>query len=303
MFTILSRAIGFLLIIYLGYFLKQRKVFKHEDGAKLSTLLMNVTLPCSILASAAPIPFSFDLLLPFLMGIVGNLILDGFGYYFEKSHQPFKKGIALIQNSGFNIGTFVIPFVIAFFPSKYMMTVLLFDTGNSIMCIRGNYLLAERIIQGKQKQSIKAILKKIVASIPLCTYLMTLTVSLLQIQVPHLFLNIVSIAGNANPFVAMLMIGVLVDFHIDRQDVRLLIKRLLQRFVLMGILAGFVYSTFPISLVARKMLVLCLLAPISTLGPVYALQLGSTRSESANLNSLSIFISLLMLTFLSMCFA
>lgn len=302
MFSILSRAIGFLLIIYLGYYLKQRKVFRREDGAKLSTILMNVTLPCSILASAAPLSFSFDLLFPFFMGIIGNLLLDGIGYHFEESKNPFRRGIALIQNSGFNIGTFVIPFVIAFFPSRYMMTVLLFDTGNSIMCIRGNYLIAERIIKGKQQQSVRMIFKKIFASIPLLTYLLTLLLSLLQIQIPQLFLNIASIAGNANPFIAMLMIGVLVDFHIEKCAIRLLVKRLLQRFILMGLLAGIVYATFPISLPSRQMLVLCLLAPISTLGPVYALQLGSDRSESANLNSLSIFVSIILLTVLSMCF-
>lgn len=72
--------------------------------------------------------------------------------------------------------------------------------------------------------------------------------------------------------------------------------------ILMGLLAGIVYATFPISLPSRQMLVLCLLAPISTLGPVYALQLGSDRSESANLNSLSIFVSMILLTVLSMCF-
>ena len=49
--SILSRAVGFLLIIYLGYFLKYRQVFMREDGAKLSVILMNVTLPCSILSS------------------------------------------------------------------------------------------------------------------------------------------------------------------------------------------------------------------------------------------------------------
>ncbi len=91
MFSILSRAIGFLLIIYLGYYLKQRKVFRREDGAKLSTILMNVTLPCSILASAAPLSFSFDLLFPFFMGIIGNLLLDGIGYHFEESKNPFTK--------------------------------------------------------------------------------------------------------------------------------------------------------------------------------------------------------------------
>ena len=170
------------------------------------------------------------------------------------------------------------------------------------MCIRGNYLIAERIIQGKQKQSIKVIIKKIFTSIPLCTYLLTLIVSLLQIHISPLFLNIVSIAGNANPFIAMLMIGVLVDFHIEKQSIRSLVERLAQRFVLMGLLSGFVYFIFPIGLIERQMLVLCLLAPISTLGPVYALQLGSDRSESANLNSLSIFISILMLTLLSMYF-
>lgn len=300
--SILSRAVGFLLIIYLGYFLKHRQVFRREDGAKLSVILMNVTLPCSILSSEHQLTFTSQLLIPFFLGMLGNLLLDGIGYYFEKSHEPEAKAIALIQSSGFNIGTFVLPFVMAFFPSRYIMTVLLFDIGNSIMCIRGNYLMAERIIGGQQKESLLALAKKVFASIPLCTYLLVLVISLLHISIPQGILNFTSIAGNANPFLAMFMIGVMVDFHIEKSAAASLVRRLLQRFGFMAVLSALLYLFLPVNLAAKQMMVLCLFAPISTLGPVYAMQLGSKSAEPANLNSLSIFVSIIILTILCLCF-
>ena len=54
MLSILTRSLGFLLVIYLGYFLKMRKITIQEFGKVLSTIVMNITLPCAILSSLTP---------------------------------------------------------------------------------------------------------------------------------------------------------------------------------------------------------------------------------------------------------
>ena len=51
MIDILIKAGGFILIIMLGFALKTKGVCTREHGSFLSTIIMNITLPCSLLSS------------------------------------------------------------------------------------------------------------------------------------------------------------------------------------------------------------------------------------------------------------
>ncbi|WP_236682951.1 MULTISPECIES: hypothetical protein [unclassified Streptococcus] len=146
---ILMKALGFLAIIGLGYFLKIRRVVKREDAGIFSTIVMNVTLPCALLASASYIQLSAVLLVPLILGFVANLIMDAMGYFRGRKQGAVDKGVSLLQLSGYNIGTFSLPFVQAFFPASYLATVLLFDTGNAFMVLGGNYTLAASLNRQK----------------------------------------------------------------------------------------------------------------------------------------------------------
>ncbi|MDQ8758743.1 hypothetical protein [Streptococcus ruminantium] len=53
----------------------------------------------------------------------------------------------------------------------------------------------------------------------------------------------------------------------------------------------------------KIMLLICLASPISVMSPVYALKLGSYSAEPANLNSLSILVSLVLMMLLIFMFA
>ncbi|WP_227984780.1 hypothetical protein [Streptococcus ruminantium] len=80
MAEILIRALGFLLVIALGYMLKLRKVVRREDAGIFSAIVMNVTLPCTILVSASSVQLGEGLLIPLLFGFAMNLVMDGIGY-------------------------------------------------------------------------------------------------------------------------------------------------------------------------------------------------------------------------------
>lgn len=47
MLSILLKALGFIFIIAIGLQQKQKGIFKKEHGAFLSTVIMNITLPCT----------------------------------------------------------------------------------------------------------------------------------------------------------------------------------------------------------------------------------------------------------------
>ncbi|WP_308937564.1 hypothetical protein [Streptococcus ruminantium] len=63
------------------------------------------------------------------------------------------------------------------------------------------------------------------------------------------------------------------------------------------------YFLLPIDRMMKIMLLICLASPISVMSPVYALKLGSYSAEPANLNSLSILVSLVLMMLLIFMFA
>ena len=66
----------------------------------------------------------------------------------------------------------------------------------------------------KKNKSFKTVAKKLFSSIPFCTYIILFFLSLFHIAIPTQILTVTSIAGNANAFLAMLMIGILLEIKI-----------------------------------------------------------------------------------------
>lgn len=303
MVAILVRAIGFLMVIALGYVLKLQKIVRREDAGIFSAIVMNVTLPCAILASASSVRLGGGVIISLLLGFVMNLVMDGIGYWEARGRGSMAQSIALVQISGYNIGTFTLPFVQAFFPVTYLVPVLLFDTGNALMVLGGNYTLATSLDREREKMGLTNIVRNLFGSIPFAIYLLTFVLSGLGLQIPSQILSVTSIAANANPFLAMLMLGIMIDVQIEKKDFLHLIRLLLLRLGISSIAAMAMYFLLPAPLVVRQMLVVCVFSPISVVAPVYALKLGSQSSEAANLNSLCILTNLVIMTVLVVLFA
>ncbi|WP_155962898.1 AEC family transporter [Streptococcus ruminantium] len=303
MAEILIRALGFLLVIALGYMLKLRKVVRREDAGIFSAIVMNVTLPCTILVSASSVQLGEGLLIPLLFGFAMNLVMDGIGYWEARGRGSRIQSIGLVQISGYNIGTFILPFVQAFFPVSYPVPVLLFDAGNALMVLGGNYTLAVGLDSEREKMRIASIVRNLFGSIPFAVYLPPFTFSSLNLQIPSRILSITPIAASANPFLAMLMLGILFDLKLDRKKIGRLIYLLCLRLCINILIGSIFYFLLPIDRMMKIMLLICLASPISVMSPVYALKLGSYSAEPANLNSLSILVSLVLMMLLIFMFA
>jgi len=52
MYNVLIKSATFILIICIGFALKRVKILKKRDADVLATIIMNVTLPCTLLTSA-----------------------------------------------------------------------------------------------------------------------------------------------------------------------------------------------------------------------------------------------------------
>ncbi|MFR7591310.1 MAG: AEC family transporter [Longibaculum sp.] len=303
MLDILIKALGFILIIVIGFLLKSKGICKREHGQFLSTIIMNITLPCALLSSINNLEITPILLITLLIGFLGNIITNIAGYIITPHEKPIDRALTMINTSGYNIGTFTLPFVQSFFPASAIAYVCLFDTGNALMCLGGTFTAASTVVSSDEKPSFQSIIKKLFSSIPFCTYIVLFFLSLFHITIPKQILSVTSIAGNANAFLAMLMIGILLEVKLDFSQIKTIKKIIFTRYSLSFLLSIIVYFLLPLDIVVRKMIVLCLFAPVSAVAPVFSSKLGSSSPVPAAVNSISIIISIVALTSLILLFA
>ncbi len=301
--AIFVKAIGFVLVILIGFVLKQLKVLDKRDGQTIATIIMNVTLPCALLCNANGVTLSVSMLLVLAIGTVSNLIMVLISYILSKKEGPLKQGYYMLNCSGYNIGNFAMPFVQTFFPGMGVAYLCMFDVGNSIMCLGGTYALAGSVSSSEKKLTVKTVLKKLFSSIPFDVYILIFVLAVFKIQLPEQILSIASFIGAGNGFLAMFMIGLLLEIKINPEEMKMVVKTLFIRLFFGAVLMMIVFFLMPLPLLARKIVVLAMAAPITTVAAVFSRNIGYRRDAPAIASSLSIIISILVLTILIMIFA
>ena len=209
----------------------------------------------------------------------------------------------MINCSGYNIGNFVMPFVQSFFPGMGVAYLCMFDVGNSIMCLGGSYALAGSVASSNQKLTPKTVIKKLFSSIPFDVYLLIFVLALFKISIPQPILSVASFIGAGNGFLAMFMIGLLLEVKINPSEMKIVLKTLLIRVLFGAILMSIVYFIVPIPMLAKKIVVLAMAAPITTVLAVFSKNIGYHRDAPAISSSLSIIISIAVLVVLIIMFA
>ncbi len=103
------------------------------------------------------------------------------------------------------------------------------------------------------------------------------------------------IVGNANAFMAMLMIGV--GFHLngDPSQIGDIIKILGVRYIIGIALALAAYFILLLPLAYRQALVIVFLAPVASANPPFTAQMGSDFGLASAINSVSIIASIVLI--------
>lgn len=223
-----------------------------------------------------------------LMMIVGSVM------YLPQGRE--RQAFAMLNASGCNIGNFAMPFAQGFLGPVGVIAVSLFDCGNSMICLGGAYSIASIVKSGDGKFRIKPILNNLVHSIPLMTYIFMTILGLLHLSLPAPVVEFAGIVGNANAFMAMLMIGV--GFHLngDPSQIGDIIKILGVRYIIGIALALAAYFILPLPLEYRQALVIVFLAPVASANPPFTAQMGSDFGLASAINSVSIIASIVLIT-------
>lgn len=297
MADILMRAGSFVSIILLGYFLKKIGFFKQEDFTILSRITIRITLPATIITSFAGKEIDMAMLSLVFLAIGCGLIYIAIGFLINRRKPKEQQAFEMLNLPGYNIGTFVIPFAQSFLGPLGVIAVSLFDTGNAVICLGGAYSLASMVKEGNGF-SLRRIGKALASSVPFVCYVIMLTMNLLKIPVPNLVLSAAGIIGNANAFMAMLMIGVGFKLEGSKSQTGTVVKLLAIRYGVAAVFALIFYYLLPFALEVRQALVILVFSPIGSAVPGFTGELKGDVGLSSALNSIAMVISIVIIVVL-----
>ena len=109
----LLKVLGFVFFIFVGYFLKRTHILKEDTVHALSGLLLYVTLPCLILVCLNGLHIEASYFWLIGLGLASNFFMIGIACLITRKH-PENRLFDMLNLSGFNVGTFVMPFLQTF---------------------------------------------------------------------------------------------------------------------------------------------------------------------------------------------
>ncbi|MBS5113704.1 MAG: transporter [Coprobacillus cateniformis] len=292
MFDVLIKSFTFVLIIMIAYALKKAKVLKKEDANVLATIIMNITLPCALLTSANGIELDMTIFILIAIGILSNIVMIIIGYIASMKENAKMKGAYMINTSGYNIGNFVLPFVQSFFPGLGVVYLCSFDIGNALMGLGITYAAADHVASGENHFDVKELFKKLFSSIPFDIYVLIFILAIFKLQIPTPVLTIASTIGSGNSFLAMLMIGLMLEIKVSSTEAKNVFKIIILRVIGTIIISGMTLL-LPLPLLAKQILIMAYCAPLSTVSAVFTRKIGYHGDMSATANSISIVLSII----------
>lgn len=296
MIDVFTKSIIYLLIIIVGYVLKRLHFFSPTDFTLIARIVCNITIPCAIITSFADFDFELSLLWFIFIGVLSNLLLIFLGFLISLRKESEHKAFFMLNMSGFNFGSFSLPYIQSFFSSTAVVAACLVDMGNSFFCTGGSYAIAAAVMDKREKGRMKTFIKRIFSSLPVDVYLVMTLLSILGISPPTFVLTFADTVGSANAFLAMLMIGMSLSLQIKKRRVWDITKILFVRFASMGVLALLLWLLLPLESELKMAIVLVLLSPLTSLNPAYTEQLAGDTALSGQVTSLSILISAVLMT-------
>lgn len=294
--VVLTQALSFLFVILVAYFFKVKKILEAKDGQTLSKIILNITLPATIIIGFHSVEINSTLLFLISLGLLTNVIGIIVGGFIWRKRKSTDQALMIFSQTGYNIGNFTIPFVQGFFPQAIPF-IGSFDTGNALMLFGGTPMLTDQIIgQNHEKKGIKKIVLQLFRSPSFTTYIIMIFLAILNFTIPENVLSIVQLFASSNAFLSMFMIGLYLELSISRSDLKKVVQLLFTRYTTGIILAFISYFLLPLPELVRLSLVLLVLAPIATVSTINMVVYGNKEALSGFLSSVSIIISLILMT-------
>ncbi len=288
--SMLLKPAAFLFLIAFGYLLKRKGFFGPEDYRVPMKIILNLTLPCAVLVSFASYTIDSSLLIVILLGLGMNILMLGVGYLISRKYPRPIRAVWLNCIPSYNVGIFALPFLQSGMPPICLVVACLFDIGNAMMCNGTTYALSTNIMDGSGSLNLKSIGKNLIHSVSFVAYVVFLVITLCRIPIPEALVTFATPMANANVCLAMLMVGMMLDLHIEKTMLKDVLRIIGVRFAAAVVSALCFYFLLPLPLAVRQTLVIVSFCPISMVTTALTVKAGGNPAMVACANSLSNFV-------------
>ena len=271
-----------IVIIAIGYVLKRSRIIDKEGGGKaLVRIIFNVTLPAVILRTLTRIQMDVAMVaMPFLAFLITGVVLVISAIIHKREPSKKMRGQYIMMSMGFNVGNFAFPLIQGVFGDEGLKYAAMFDVGNAMVIFGLCYVIAVTY-SAKEGERPRAsfIARKVLTSPPLLCYIIGLVLNTAGFKFPGFFSNagdtgLIDVVAKANTFITFLVLGIYLDFKLERKYWKDLGKILATRYGI-GFLLGITFLfLWPVALIARTILLVCFILPVGMGLLVFVVQFG-----------------------------
>ncbi|NMC05552.1 MAG: AEC family transporter [Candidatus Lokiarchaeota archaeon] len=269
-------------IIAMGYTLKRARIVDKDGGGKaLVRIIFNLTLPAIILRTLTRIQMDVAMIaMPFFAFLITGVVL-AVSLAIHK-HEPSRKmrGQYIMMSMGFNVGNFAFPLIQGVFGDDGLKYAAMFDVGNAMVIFGLCYIIAVSYsaMEGEKPRA-SFIARKVATSPPLLCYIIGLVLNTAGFKFPEFFTNtgdtgLIDVIARANTFITFLVLGIYLDFNLERKYWKDLAKILVIRYGIGFALGTALYLLWPASPMARVILLVCFILPVGMGLLVFVVQFG-----------------------------
>lgn len=288
----IARALSLIAIIGIGYLIKRLGWVSVADFPLFSKLVLQVTLPCALITSFNEFDISSSLLVLTLFGF-GTGLLHILGGYLRAHHgTAMDKSFAVINTGGLNIGAFATPYISGMIGPSAVVYTSMFDVGNAMTTAGIGYGWGMSLAGRQTRRGLPGFVLQMLQSPVFVTYLFLLIFRGVGWHFPDPILSFTSVVGAANPFMAMLMIGIGLEIQLSASKYLAAAKLLGIRYAISAVLFVVFWWLTPLPRDIAVVICALLFAPMAVMVSGFTAQAGGDVELSTFASTVSILIAI-----------
>ena len=169
------------------------------------------------------------------------------------------------------------------------------------MVTGGSYALTG-LVAGSSRvgKPLRFVAKRLFSSVPFDTYLVLIALAALNVRLPQEIVLFTEPIANANSFLAMFMLGLMMSFSVSRERIAKVARLVGLRAAFSVVLTCIVWLALPVDDVMRALLTLLVWSPASALAPMYTQMSGGDGGLAGFANALTIILGVIAATFITL---
>ena len=299
MLDIIIRASYFILMIAVSYLLKRAGILSKEDGVAIARVVLNLTLPCAVLVSFRSFVFDWSYMLIPLISFMSNILMLSVGFMISRGKSREERIFYMLELSAYNIGNFILAFVTGLLSTAGVVASCLFDMGNSPMSVAINAVITQIAIGDmmSHRRAFRSLLS-VFTRPAFDAYIIMLIFSALPVSLPDRVFEFAGLISPANGPLAMIMIGLMLEFRLDKSKLKEVVVVNVLRLLLAVAIAFLFFKFAPFPYEVRKAVAITAFAPISSASPAFVAEMKGDVALVGFASTVSIALALILMPFL-----